>query len=295
MASKKTVRLIGFPMDLGQSCRGVNMGPDAIRYAELSGALSRLGFHVEDAGNIPMPIRDTVEPDALIDEITHASEACYQLAQKAVEERCTPLFLGGDHTMAIGSIGGVTHHSPCGVIWVDAHADFNTPKSSPSGNVHGMALAALLGQGDPSLVNCGRPGPKLSPSDVVMIGIRELDPKERTRLADSGITVFTMRDIDEKGMGPVAKEALSKLSHHSRIHVSMDMDALSPENAPGVGTPVPGGLTYRETHLLMEIIADTGKLGSMDIVEINPIMDTANQTAVLAVHLAVSLFGKNIL
>lgn len=290
----KNIRLIGIPMDLGQSCRGVNMGPDAIRYAGLKEALEALGYGVEDLGNIHIPVRATLSKDALVAEISKAAEACYRLAAKAVDEGTLPLFLGGDHGIAIGSIGGVTESQRCGVIWVDAHADFNTPETSPSGNTHGMALSILLGQGYPRLVNCGRPGAKIGPEDVVMIGIRELDPEERIRLSESGITVFTMRDIDEKGMGQIAHEALCALSHHNRLHVSMDMDALSPENAPGVGTPVPGGLTYREAHLLMEIIADSGRLSSMDIVEINPIMDTRNTTATMAVHLAVSLFGKQI-
>ena len=292
---KKNLRLIGVPLDLGQSCRGVNMGPDAIRYAGLAAALSRLGCRVKDAGNIRVPIRDTLEKEGLASAIAKTSQATYALTREAVEKGEIPIILGGDHTTAIGAIGGVTHHGPCGVIWVDAHADFNTPESSPSGNIHGMSLSVLLGQGLPELVNCGREGPKLSPKDVVIVGVREIDPLERIRLAASGITVFTMRDVDEEGMSTVARKAIFALAHQPRIHVSLDMDALSPERAPGVGTPVPGGLSYREAHLLMEILADTCAVASMEIVEINPIMDTANQTAILAVHLAVSLFGKKIL
>jgi len=181
------------------------------------------------------------------------------------------------------------------VIWVDAHGDFNTPQTSPSGNIHGMVLAALMGQGYPELVRLGRLGPKLEVSDVVMIGIRELDPEERERLKESGIATYTMRDIDERGMGTVAREALERLEHVSRLHVSLDLDALDPLEVPGVGTTSPGGLTYREAQLLMEIIADSGRLASLDVVEINPILDQRNQTAKIAVELAASLFGKRIL
>ncbi len=289
------IRIIGVPVDLGQARRGVNMGPDAIRYANLAENLTRLGYHVEDEGNLHIPVQDTVAKSQLVTEIARASTACYARARKAVTDGALPLFLGGDHTIAIGSIGGITHESPCGVVWVDAHADFNTPGTSPSGNVHGMSLATLLGEGHDELINCGRKGPKIDPRDIVLVGIRDLDPLEREHLTDSGITAFTMRDIDEMGMSLVARETVDQLSHHGRIHVSLDMDSLDPPGAPGVGTPVPGGLTYREAHLLMEILADSNLLSSMDIVEINPIVDTSNQTAILAVKLAVSLFGKRIL
>lgn len=292
---KQTIRIIGVPVDLGQARRGVSMGPDAIRYAGLADNLARLGFRVEDEGNLHVPVRDTVESSQLVAEIARASAACYARARQAMADGALPLFLGGDHSIAVGSVGGVTHGGPCGVVWVDAHADFNTPTTSPSGNVHGMSLSILLGEGHDALIHCGRKGPKLSPADVVLVGIRDLDPLERDHLTRSGITVFTMRDIDEMGMSRVARETLKQLSHHQRIHVSLDMDSLDPPGAPGVGTPVPGGLTYREAHLLMEILADSRLLGSMDIVEINPIVDIANQTALLAVKLAVSLFGKRIL
>ncbi|WP_300675253.1 arginase [Desulfoluna sp.] len=291
----QTLRIIGVPIDLGQARRGVNMGPDAIRYAGLAKHLTRLGYQVEDAGNLHVPVRDTVADAQRVPEIARISEACYAQARQATADGAIPLFLGGDHTIAVGSIGGITHETPCGVVWIDAHADFNTPATSPSGNVHGMSLSILLGKGHDALVGCGRPGPKINPEDVVMVGIRDLDPQERQHLTHSGITVFTMRDIDEKGMSQVAHDTVTHLSHLGRIHVSLDMDSLEPAGAPGVGTPVPGGLTYREAHLLMEILADSHLLSAMDIVEINPIMDTANQTAILAVKLAVSLFGKRIL
>src|SRR6185369_7830008 len=195
----------------------------------------------------------------------------------------------------IGSIGGSTHATPAGLIWIDAHGDFNTPQTTLTGNIHGMTLAVLLGDGYPELVDVGRPGPKLRPEDVVMIGIRDLDPQERLRLRDSGIAVYTMRDIDERGMGAVVREALERLEHRERLHVSLDMDGLDPHAAPGVGTLSQGGLTCREAQLMMEIIADSGRCCALDIVEINPILDRHNQTARLAVDLAASLFGKRIL
>jgi arginase len=216
-------------------------------------------------------------------------------AEQAVAAGETPLFIGGDHTLAIGSIGGITAAAPAGMLWLDAHADFNTPETTISGNIHGMTLALLLGKGYPELVNVGRPGPKLKPEDVVMIAIRDLDPGERLSLRESGITVYTMRDIDERGIGPVMREALERLEQHQRVHVSLDMDCLEPGDGPGVGTPSPGGLTCREAQLAMEIIADCGCCSSMDIVEINPILDRHNRTALLAAELAASLFGKRII
>lgn len=187
------------------------------------------------------------------------------------------------------------HDEPVGVLWIDAHGDFNTPESSPSGNLHGMPLAALMGHGAPELTDLGRAGPKLRPSEVMLIGVRDLDPDERGALKQSGIGVYTMREIDERGMATVAGEAIKRLSHLARLHVSLDMDSLDPSEAPGVGTPVPGGLTYREAHLLMEIIADSGCVGSIDVVEINPILDNRNHTARLAVELITSMLGQSIL
>jgi arginase len=294
----QSIRIIGVPVDLGQAQRGVDLGPGALRYAGISDRLAGLGYRVEDSGNIEVPVRDvlTEERDQhYLPSIRRVCEAVYQAGRRAVEEGFIPLFMGGDHSMALGSIGGVTHHEPAGVIWVDAHGDFNTPQTSPSGNIHGMVLAALLGQGYQELLQVGRQGPKLEVADVVMIGIRELDPQERVRLRDSGIMAYTMRDVDERGMGVIAREALDRLKHLNRLHVSLDLDALDPMEVPGVGTTSPGGLTYREAQLLMEIMADTGSLASLDIVEINPILDHRNQTAKIAVELAASLFGKSIL
>lgn len=292
---KTSIRIIGIPLDLGQSTRGVDMGPSAIRYAGLFNHLKALGYKVKDEGNIEVPVRDSLTKSDLLPEIRNACSTAYKAAAKAVQDGCKPVFLGGDHSISIGTIGGLTHTSRCGVIWIDAHGDFNTPESSNTGNTHGMSLAVLTGLGLPELVNIGRKGPKLPPEDVVLIGVRELDLKEKRLLKKSGITIFTMRDIDENGINEIARKALNKLSHVDGIHVSFDIDSLDPMEAPGVGTPVPGGLTCRETHLLMEIIADSGRVSSMDIVEINPIIDNRNQTAKTAVALAQSLFGKSIL
>ena len=282
-------------MDLGQSKRGVDMGPSAIRYAGLSSRLSELGYQIDDAGNIDVPVRDTLESDRLMRAIIRACKKVYESGKQAIAAGCFPLFIGGDHSISIGTIGGITHSSPSGLIWIDAHGDFNTSETSQTGSVHGMSLAVLNGYGDIKLVNTGRPGAKLRSEDTVMIGIRQLDEKERTQLKKSGITIYTMRDIDEQGISTVARNALKHLSHLPRIHVSLDMDSIDPKEAPGVGTPVSGGLTYREAHMLMEIIADSQSLTSMDIVEINPIIDQYNQTAKIAIELAVSALGKSIL
>lgn len=294
----RTIRIIGVPIDLGQDQRGVDMGPSALRYAGLSGRLKALGYHLHDAGNIYVPVRDALagKPgDVFLAAIRDVCQAAYEAAAQAVAAGEIPLFLGGDHSLAIGTIGGTASREPVGVIWIDAHGDANRPQTSPSGNVHGMPLAALLGEGYPELVNVGRPGAKLAGRDVVMIGVRDLDDGERLWLKQSGIRIYTMRDLDERGMGAIIREALQHLDHCSRLHVSLDMDSLDPTQAPGVGTACPGGLSYREAQLLMEIIADTGKLASADIVEINPILDHENRTARMAVALTASLFGQSIL
>lgn len=295
---KRTVRVIGVPMDLGQSRRGVDLGPGAVRYAGLDARLRQLGHPLEDIGNLSVPVRDALDASGGLQFLPAVRDVCavlYDEARKALEEDRLPIFLGGDHSIALGSIGGITHGGRCGVIWVDAHGDFNIPGTSPSGNIHGMPLAALTGRGAPELVNLGRPGPKLPPEDVVLIGLRDIDHEEGRLIRESGITAYTMRDLDERGIGAIAREALLKLGHLDRIHVSLDLDGLDPREAPGVGTPVPGGITYREAHLLMEILADSGRVASLDLVEINPILDARNQTADLAVELAASLLGQNIL
>jgi arginase len=294
----KAIRIIGVPIDLGQSKRGVDMGPAALRYAGLAARLAELGYLVHDSGDIPVPIRETVSHEELqhyLPSIRTACQEVYAAARLAVEEGQIPLFIGGDHTLAIGSIGGCTHAAPAGLIWIDAHGDFNTPQTTLTNNIHGMTLALLMGEGHPKLIDVGRPGPKLLAEDVVMIGVRDLDPGERERLKGSGITVYTMREIDERGMGAITREALERLEHRERLYVSLDMDVLDPQVGPGVGTVSPGGITYREAQLLMEVIADSGRCTGLDIVEINPVFDQQNRTALLAVELTASLFGKRIL
>jgi len=294
---KKNIRIIGIPLDLGQDLRGVNMGPSAVRYAGLASRLRRMGYSVTDSGNIDIPVRETLletGKEDVLPAMIKASEKIYTAARNAVEKESLPIFLGGDHSIAVGSIGGITHHNSCGVIWVDAHGDYNDPEISSSGNIHGMPLSILMGKGCTELVNIGRPGAKLKSENVVLIGVRDLDEKEREALRQSRITVYTMRDIDELGMCKVIKSAMEKLSSVDKIHVSLDVDSIDPHVAPGVGTPVPGGLTYREAQLLMEVMADSKKISSMDIVEINPMLDRYNQTAQIAIDLTVSLFGKAI-
>jgi arginase len=295
---KKAVQIIGVPVDLGQSHRGVDLGPGALRYAGLAARLEQLGYEVHDSGNLKVPVRESLSHERqnnYLPSIRAICEDACAAGQAAVAKGYIPIFLGGDHSISVGTISGVTQEEPSGVLWVDAHGDFNTMSSSTSGNIHGMSLALLLGNGYPDLVDVGRPGASLLPEDVVMIGVRDLDRSERESLRESGIVVYTMRDVDERGMGKVAGEALERLSHRKRLHVSLDIDALDPQASPGAGTLVPGGLTYREAQLLMEIVADSGRLSSLDIVEINPILDNLNKTALCAVELTASLFGKRII
>ncbi|WP_456426364.1 arginase [Rhodocaloribacter sp.] len=294
-----TLRLIGVPMDLGQSLRGVDMGPSALRYAEIAARLATLGYRVEDTGNIEVAVRGTLDAEqnapAYLKAISATCALVYEAGRQAVADGCFPLFVGGDHSIAVGTVGGVTHAGAVGVLWVDAHGDYNTPETSPSGNIHGMPLAALMGLGAPELVDLGRPGPKLRAEDVMLIAIRDLDPHERRMLRESRIGIYTMSEIDERGIAEVTREALRRLGHCDRLHVSLDMDSLDPMYAPGVGTPVPGGLTFREAHLLMELLAADGRVGSADVVEINPMLDERNRTAEMAAELLMSLLGKSIL
>jgi arginase len=294
----KTIHIIGAPMDLGQSRRGVDMGPSAVRYANLNTRLEQLGHTVVDEGNVAVP--NPEEP--IIVGKGQRLPIVAAVCQTIFEMRCRcnarddfAIVLGGDHSISIGTVAAAAKAGPVGLIWIDAHGDFNTPETSPSGNIHGMPVAALIGEGAQPLVNLGYPGAKVQPAQIVQIGIRSLDALERERLAHSGIDVFTMRHLDELGMATVARQALDRLRHLPRIHVSLDMDSLDPAEAPGVGTPVPGGLSYREAHLLMEILGDSGRVSSLDIVEINPILDSHNKTAELAVELAASLLGQRIL
>jgi len=295
---QRTIHILGIPMDLGQCRRGVDTGPSAVRYANLQARLERLGHTVHDEGNVPAPNPEEHGVESAPQRQSAVAAVCraiHDTARPWLEAGEFTIFLGGDHSISIGSISAAARRGPVGVIWVDAHGDFNTPATSPSGNIHGMPVAALIGEGPEALVNVGAPGAKLKSSEIVQIGVRDLDAAERERLIRSGIHVFTMRHVDELGMAVIARQALDRLRHLPHLHVSLDMDSLDPAEAPGVGTPVPGGLTYREAHLLMEILGDSGRVSSLDIVEINPILDDMNKTAELAVELAASLLGQRIL
>ena len=295
------IRIIGAPMDLGADRRGVDMGASAIRYAGLSNGLQQLGHSVHDVGNTAIPQPES-RPEGnphlkYLEPIIHASEELAMLVSTALQENEFPLLLGGDHSISLGSVSGVARvHKNIGVIWVDAHADFNTDATTPSGNIHGMILAALAGIGDTRLVDASGWQPKINKETIVILGARDLDIKEQVLLRDHNIHVFTMSDIDQRGMTAVMKEAIALASQHDNpIHLSLDMDALDPREAPGVGTPVRGGLSYREAHLAMELLSISQRLVSMDVVEVNPILDSENTTAKLAVELVLSALGKKIL
>jgi arginase len=303
--SPKVIRVIGVPLDLGQSRRGVDMGPSAVRVAGLEARLEAIGHVVEDAGNVAVAIAEQKKEGAAsakyLKEITATCVKSADLVVKTLEAGKVPLVLGGDHSVAAGTVAGVAEFyrrqsQRIGLIWIDAHSDINTPDTSPSGNVHGMPLAAIMGLGPAELGNIYDFSPKVRPENCVLVGIRDVDTHEKENIRKSGIEVFTMRDIDERGMRTVMEEALRIAGRGTAgYHVSLDMDWVDPEDAPGVGTPVWGGATYREAHLAMEIIADHGRMLSMEIVEVNPVIDEHNQTADLAVELALSAFGKKIL
>ena len=298
---KRGVAILGMPMDLGQGRRGVDMGPSAIRYGRLHERLESLGYEVTDLGDVDVPGAEELgveyaKPGGGLEYLEAIRVACESAIAmlEALPEDVIPVVLGGDHSIAIGSVTGASHRKRIGLIWVDAHGDFNTPGTSPSGNIHGMPLATLCGVGDPQLVNLGWPGRKVDPRDVVLIGVRDLDGDERKLMREAGVTVYTMKEVDRLGLPRIAEETLAKLSGLPRLHVSFDADVLDPEIAPGVGTPVPGGFTYREAHLLMELFADSGRVTSLDLVEVNPILDRENRTANTMVGLAASLLGKQI-
>ncbi len=294
------IHIIGAPVDMGAGRRGVDMGPSAIRYAGLGERLCQLGYTIIDEGNIPVHQPETITIDnPHLKYLEPILEACTELA--AIVERTSgsddfPLVIGGDHSIALGTItGAVKARGSVGVIWIDAHADFNTDQTTPSGNIHGMPLAALAGFGDKRLVNFGGFSPKISPAQIAIVGARDLDPGERELLREARVHVFTMKDIDRLGLSGTIAQALEIATTGTNgLHVSFDMDSLDPREAPGVGTPVRGGITYREAHLAMELIADSGKLTSLDMVEVNPILDQENRTANLAVELILSALGKRI-
>lgn len=300
----REIEIIGCPVDLGAGRRGVDMGPSALRVAGLPRRLAALGHRVVDAGDIDVMIPETQDEGSATlrykPAILSACDALRAAVAQSLAAGRTPVVLGGDHSLAIGSFAGVSDHfarqgQSVGLIWFDAHGDFNTPETTPSGNIHGMALALLLGHGDPDLAGLGGRAPKASAQRTVLIGVRDLDPGERETLRRAGVTVFTIREVDERGMREVTREAIAIAGVRTAgIHVSFDLDVLDPEDAPGTGTPVEGGLSYREAHLAMEILADAASIVSVDLVEVNPILDTANQTGILAVELMQSLFGKRI-
>jgi len=295
------VQVIGVPMDLGADRRGVDIGASAIRYAGLNDQLRRLNYEVHDVGNIivPQPESQPIGNPQLkyLEPILKAAEELADAVTAALIANEFPLILGGDHSIGLGSITGVTRvYKDISVIWIDAHADFNTEETTPSGNIHGMILAALAGIGNSRLTGIGGWAPKLDPQKIIIVGARELDFGERELLRSHHVHVFTMSDIDQRGISNVMSEALSLAEKASDgIHLSLDMDALDPVHAPGVGTPVRGGLTYREAHMIMELIADSGRLIGMDVVEVNPILDRENATALLAVELVMSALGKKII
>lgn len=294
------ITLIGVPMDLGADRRGVDMGPSAIRYASLDEKLRALGHAVRDAGtvNVPDPETRTVGDPMLkyLDQIVTCAQVVGRMVRECVEHASIPIVLGGDHSIALGSIGGAANAlGDMGVIWMDAHGDFNTRETTPSGNIHGMILAALAGYGDPRLVHATGEGRRVDPRRIVIVGARDLDDGERRLLREAGVHVYTMTDIDRRGISAVTSEALERADEGTRgIYLSFDLDVVDPTEAPGVGTPVPGGITYREAHLAMELVAESGRLVGMDLVEVNPILDRQNHTAMLATELALSALGKRI-
>ncbi|MFQ5614008.1 MAG: arginase [Anaerolineae bacterium] len=294
------IHVIGVPMDLGAGRRGVDMGPSAIRYAGLIPALETLDCAIYDQGNIEVPVSEAYdETETNLRYLEPIIAVVEQLGAKVttvVEAGHFPLILGGDHSLALGSIRGVAQGRRLGLLWIDAHADFNTAETSPSGNIHGMPLAALTGYGDPRLVALlGGPLPVVEPAKVAVIGVRQLDPEEHDRLRQAGITVFAMEQIDRIRLYEALRQALDIATRDTDgIYVSFDLDALDPLYAPGVGTPVQGGLTYREAHLACEMIAETGRMVGLELVEVNPILDERNKTAEMAVELALSALGKRV-
>jgi len=303
--AKRNIEIIGVPVDLGAGRRGVDMGPSAIRIADLEPRLEGLGHRVTDSGDLDVMIPETqkVGEDKLRYKtpiLATCAELCERV-QQTLEKSRLPLVLGGDHSLAVGSVAGSSGYfarqgDSIGLIWFDAHGDSNTPDTTPSGNIHGMALAIGLGLGDPDLVNVGGRTPKVLPRNTVLIGVRDLDPGEREILKKSGASVFTMRDLDERGMRDVLDEALHAAGDGTAgIHLSFDLDVVDPEDAPGTGTPVWGGITYREAHLAMEMLADRAQIVAIDLVEVNPVLDTQNMTGILAAELAQSVLGKRIL
>ena len=302
----KAVHIIGVPLDLGGGRRGVDMGPSALRIAGLGEQIAALGYSVVDRGDLPAPIPETQElrdeHKKYIRDIAKVCQKVYQTSLSSLDEGAMPLVLGGDHSIAAGSVAAAadwarrTKNLPIGLVWVDAHGDMNTPATSLSGNVHGMPLASLLGPEPAELSKIGTFSPKVLPAHTVLVGIRNLDAREKIAVRDSGVHVFTMKDIDRQGIASIIEQAVNLAGNGTAgVHVSFDIDVCDPLIAPGVGTPVKGGLNYREAHTLMEIVADSGRLTSLDMVEVNPTLDVRNATAQLGVELALSALGLKIL
>jgi arginase len=302
---QRTIRLVGVPMDLGAGRRGVDMGPSAIRIAGVTQGLRRLGFRVEDDGDVGVPAPESRDPGPsnarYVDPIYHVCNRLRLRVRRSLEQGEVPLVMGGDHSIAVGTVAGVAEYfrgqdRRVGLIWVDAHADMNTPETSPTGNVHGMPLATVLGFGHPRLVQIGDFTPKVDKANVCLIGIRDLDELERGLVRGSGIHVYTMRDLDERGMRAVMEEAIGFASAGTAgFHVSFDLDAMDPRDVPGTGTPVKGGISWREANLLMEMVADSGGMTSLEVTELNPVLDVKNQSGEVAVEVILSAFGKRIL
>jgi arginase len=301
----RVVHVIGVPLDLGGGRRGVDMGPSAMRIAGLGERLTGMGLQVVDRGDLDAPIPETRVPrdprKKYIREIARVCQRLYTAVRQSHDEGAFPVVLGGDHSLAVGSVGATADFAAArghdiGLVWVDAHGDMNTPATTSSGNVHGMPLSALLGPEPSELARIGERSPKVNADRTVIIGVRNLDDLEKARIRASGVHVFTMKDIDRHGIATIMEQALVLAGRDTLgIHVSFDVDACDPSIAPGVGTPVKGGLNYREAHMVMEMIADSGRLLTLDMVEVNPILDTQNQTALLAAELASSALGMRIL
>jgi arginase len=299
------VHLLGVPMDLGSGRRGVDMGPSAIRIAGVAGRLEELGHKVVDEGDVAIKNMEELkigsERARYLAEIARASTILARKIDRIMTLNHFPLVLGGDHSIAVGTVSGIAAFAQrqgkkLGLIWIDAHGDINTPESSPSGNIHGMPVATLLGFGPSELTSIAGAGPKVDPGNVALVGVRSLDSGEKKRLKETGVQVHTMADIDRHGVHRVMKKALARVTENTDyVHVSFDLDAVDPTVAPGVGTPVKGGLDYREAHLIMEVIADAGVMTSLEMVEVNPILDQGNASAAFAVELVQSAFGKKIL
>jgi arginase len=296
----RKLAIIGAALDLGAGRRGVDMGPSAIRYAGIDDRLAELGYACSDLGNVETAVAEAAEQEdprtRFLTEIKRACERIARLVAGATRQEQLPIVLGGDHSVAIGTLGGLASvHGPGGVLWFDAHGDLNTPETTPSGNVHGMPLAAALGRAPETFASEAWPLPSLDPQHVALLGIRSLDAGERELVKELEVAVYTMTDLDRRGVEPVVREALERVSGAPFVHVSLDMDVVDPEAAPGVGTPVRGGFSYREAHLAMELVAEWGGFSSFEVVEVNPILDRENATGQLAVELAASAFGATIL